>query len=347
MFALAQRRPVLAAEPASGGEPQPLAAVLYDQSTGANNGANSQNFEAAFDDYDNQAADDFVVSPLGWNVTKVFASGDYSTPHRTPTSMRVTFYANSSGVPGAVICDFPTATFVESPVGTFTITIPGCVLTPGTKWVSVVANLNLANGAGGQWYWDSRAPLTGNAARWQNPLNGLHMGCTTWGTLATCLNDTDTDMVFRLEGNVTSCNVAADCSDGDLCNGVETCVSNVCQNGTPINCDDGLFCTTDVCTPATGACTHPPNPCDDGVTCTVDTCSEGSGCAHDDQCVQFCSSGGITINDSAAPPTLASPYPSVINVAGLSTSAVLARVDVYVSHLFPDDIDMLLVGPAG
>jgi hypothetical protein len=323
------------------------AVVLYDQTTAVNDGANSQNYETSFDDFDDQAADDFVVSSLGWNVTRVFASGAYSATHRIPTSVRVAFYADASGVPGALLCNFPTQPFVEAPSGTFTIDIPGCALTPGRKWVSVIANLNIAGGAGGQWFWDTRTILTGITAKWQNPLGGLHMGCTTWGTMSSCVGGTDPDTAFRLEGNVTSCNVNADCADGDLCNGVETCVGNVCQAGTPVNCSDGVFCTTDTCAPATGACSHAPNTCDDGNPCTVDNCNEVAGCLHDNQCVQFCSTGAITIPDSTTPPTLAVPYPSVIAVSGFTLPAVLERLDVTISHTFPDDIDMLLVGPGG
>jgi subtilisin-like proprotein convertase family protein len=330
------------------GTPQvPLLAVLYDQTTAINESANSQNYETSFDDYDDQAADDFVVSSLGWNVTRVFAPGNYTATHRIPTSVRVAFYADAGGVPGAVLCNFTAQPFVEAPSGSFTIGIPGCVLTPGRKWVSVVANLDIFGGAGGQWFWSTRTVLTGNPAKWQNPGGGLHMGCGTWGNVTTCLNGTDPDMAFRLEGNVTSCGVNADCSDGDLCNGVETCVGNVCQAGTSVNCDDGLFCTVDTCTPATGACVHAPNPCADGNPCTVDNCHEVAGCLHDNQCSQFCSAGGITIPDSTSPPTLAVPYPSAITVSGFTLPAALEQVDVTISHTFPDDIDMLLVGPGG
>src|ERR1700741_4660602 len=48
--------------------------VLYDQPSASVNNSTSQNFEAVYDDYDNQAADDFVVTAgSGWNVTTVFA----------------------------------------------------------------------------------------------------------------------------------------------------------------------------------------------------------------------------------------------------------------------------------
>jgi Dictyostelium (slime mold) repeat len=45
------------------------------------------------------------------------------------------------------------------------------------------------------------------------------------------------------------------CSDGDVCDGVETCRGGICQPGTPLPCDDGDECTLDGCT-ATGGCTH-------------------------------------------------------------------------------------------
>ncbi len=45
---------------------------------------------------------------------------------------------------------------------------------------------------------------------------------------------------------------------------------------------------------------------------------------------------------------IASPYPSVVNVSGLPTAIRRANVTLTnLSHTFPDDIDMLLVGPDG
>ena len=322
-------------------------AVLYDQSAPINENASSQNYETSYDEFDTQAADDFVVGSLGWNVTRVFVPGDYSTPHRTPTSVQVAFYADAGGLPGAVICNYPAQPFVEAPVGTFTIDIPGCVLTPGTKWVSVVANLNIAGGAGGQWFWSTRPVLTGNPSKWKNPGDGLHTQCEDWGTRTACLNETDPDQAFRLEGTVASCGADVDCADGNLCNGVEKCIANACQPGTPVNCNDSLACTVDSCTPATGACVHAPNSCNDGNPCTVDNCAESTGCLHDNQCQQFCSTGGITLADGPSPPTVSVPYPSVINVSGFTLPAVLEQVNFTISHVFADDVDMLLVGPGG
>ena len=66
-----------------------------------------------------------------------------------------------------------------------------------------------------------------------------------------------------------------------------------------------------------------------------------AGAAH---AQTFCSSTPIAINDVAP----ASPYPSVINVSGVAGTVATMSVDIRgLSHTFPDDIDMLLVGPGG
>ncbi len=78
------------------------------------------------------------------------------------------------------------------------------------------------------------------------------------------------DAVGSLALISTGCNVPADCDDGNVCNGAEDCVGNVCQSGTPLNCDNGVFC--------------------DG----VETCNAGSGCqAGGDPCPgQLCDEAG-------------------------------------------------------
>ena len=65
-------------------------------------------------------------------------------------------------------------------------------------------------------------------------------------------------------------------------------------------------------------------------------------------CQTFTNLTPIAIPDSTAPPTLATPYSSDITVSGAGT--VITNVSVTlngVSHSFPDDIDILLVGPTG
>ena len=58
----------------------------------------------------------------------------------------------------------------------------------------------------------------------------------------------------------------------------------------------------------------------------------------------FSNTGTITINDNA----VATPYPSNILVSGLGTSLTNVTLTLTgITHTFPDDIDMLLVGPQG
>ena len=79
-------------------------------------------------------------------------------------------------------------------------------------------------------------------------------------------------------------NVADDslCSDGDVCNGVETCDNFLgCQGGFPIDFDDGVACTVDTCDPITGAVANVPSDslCSDGNACNGnETCSAVLGC---------------------------------------------------------------------
>ena len=63
----------------------------------------------------------------------------------------------------------------------------------------------------------------------------------------------------------------------------------------------------------------------------------------------FSNSASITIPDvPGGPPDLGVPYPSSINVAGLTGSVSKVTVTLTnISHTFPDDIDILLVGPGG
>jgi len=63
----------------------------------------------------------------------------------------------------------------------------------------------------------------------------------------------------------------------------------------------------------------------------------------------FSNTNTIVINDSASPPTLASPYPATNIVSGLNGS-VISKVTVQLhgfGHGFPSDVSVLLVGPQG
>jgi cysteine-rich repeat protein len=85
--------------------------------------------------------------------------------------------------------------------------------------------------------------------------------------------------VFRKD--ITPCTSDAECDDGSVCNGVETCVNTVCLAGTPLvcpvceGCDPVGGCQVDQSsiTCGVGACTRSVPKCIDGVpqTCTPGT----------------------------------------------------------------------------
>ena len=84
-------------------KPKAPAVVLYDQydNIGANS-TSSQNFEASFDAYDDELADDFVV-PSGqtWNINQVDAAGVYYNGAGPAASVNLRFYDNAGGLPGS------------------------------------------------------------------------------------------------------------------------------------------------------------------------------------------------------------------------------------------------------
>jgi len=162
----------------------------------------------------------------------------------------------------------------------------------------------------------------------------------------------------------------AACDDANPCTSGDTCGGGSCQPGTN-PCDDGNACTNDLCIPS---CSHTPVNCDDVNPCTDDGCNTSTGCTHaananpcsdgspctaGDACaggicvpgpvpgyVDFCNSGSIAINDGAAP-AAATPYPSNVVVSGQGSHVCSVKVGLYgLSHAFPDDIDILLGGPA-
>ena len=65
--------------------------------------------------------------------------------------------------------------------------------------------------------------------------------------------------------------------------------------------------------------------------------------------VTFSNANVITFNDTMAPPTPASPYPSSVAVSGFA-GQVVTKTTVTLfgfTHGFPSDADMLLIGPQG
>lgn len=177
------------------------AVVLYDQyNSPANFDVTSQDFEAAFDTSDDQAADDFAI-PVGqtWSIEGVDVDGEYNGG--PAASFHVFFYANAGTLPGTLLCSRLANPFTVGPSAgdaVITLTTP-CVLPAGTYWVSVQARQDF--NSAGQWFWQNRSVQSGNASAWQNPGGALGTGCTTWNVKTVCIPvQVGPDQVFRLNG---------------------------------------------------------------------------------------------------------------------------------------------------
>jgi hypothetical protein len=82
-----------------------------------------------------------------------------------------------------------------------------------------------------------------------------------------------------------ACTSDAECDDGLVCNGVETCNlgTMLCESGAPITCPPPGQCEESVdCQEPDGSCLATPKPddvrCEDGVVCTVDDLCQGGVC---------------------------------------------------------------------
>jgi subtilisin-like proprotein convertase family protein len=145
------------------------------------------------------------------------------------------------------------------------------------------------------------------------------------------------------------------CSDGNACTQSDTCQSGTCAIGPPVVCTPLDQChIAGTCAPTTGVCSNPSalngtacsdgDPCTIGDVCTAGVCVPGAIPVP----VQFCNAAGIAILDSAAEPTIASPYPSAISVVTQGSYLCTVTVDLNgITHTFPDDIDVLLEHVAG
>jgi hypothetical protein len=183
------------------------AKTLWKQNSDSNGGyIVSQNFTSGtYAADDDQGADDFVI-PKGktWKVTEVDVSGAYFGGSGVPAvSEDVYFYKNNNGMPGSAVKNgsFTNLSGTDTN-GAFAITLgtKGVQLKAGHYWVSVVANCDYTGGCG-EWAWETRTPIIGDDAMWQQ--SNLTTACKTWGTLEICFSDPG-DFMFALKGKSKS-----------------------------------------------------------------------------------------------------------------------------------------------
>ena len=193
--------PVVSTNQGGGPAVQPVGRdTLYDQTgTAGDNGFSSQDFETAYDAYDAQAGDDFVV-PAGetWTIDYVAVVGSWSVAGPA-NSVNIEFYADGGGLPGASVCSYPGVAPIDLYDASFAVDLPtDCVLGAGTYYVSVQGQVDFATG--GQWYWTLSTSANGTDWVWRNPLGGFGVGCTTWSDGYGCIGSVGPDMAFLLGG---------------------------------------------------------------------------------------------------------------------------------------------------
>jgi hypothetical protein len=144
--------------------------------------------------------------------------------------------------------------------------------------------------------------------------------------------------------------VGQSCSDGNACNGLETCdAAGACKPGVAAAVDDGNPCTADACDPTNGV-THAPiagascadaNPCNGdetcsaagichaaapaaaGTTCAADLCHVAASCDGGGACVQ---GTGVSVDDGN-PCTIDACAPSVGVTHTVAIGAPCAALD--------------------
>ncbi len=119
-------------------------------------------------------------------------------------------------------------------------------------------------------------------------------GCGSEPILGCCnddgdCDDTDACTTDSCDTGTHACShVAANCQNGTVCDGTETCdpATGDCEPAaTPLDCDDGIVCTSDSCDAVTGCshtamsnCCESDADCDDGSVCTgTETCNVATG----------------------------------------------------------------------
>ena len=183
--------------------------VLYDQynnpATEPPLGIGSQEFEPAMAAFNDQAADDFVVTggPPGFGmcISSVRVMGEYSKGGGPASSFNVYIYTNAAGnLPGFQIGGGFNLAYTGTPPD-FTINLPSpfCRGQGTTYWLSVQAVQDF--NPNGQWFWHNRTALSNAGAAWQNPGDGYGTGCTSWNRKNACMPDQVwPDQVFQIIG---------------------------------------------------------------------------------------------------------------------------------------------------
>jgi hypothetical protein len=170
-------------------EDRARAAVLHDQYAplGLSNGLASN--DAAGPNNASEAADDFTI-PAGttWTIDSIDVRGN----NTTPAGFNVTFYANATSLPGAVVASRPAMTYSGTSMPDKVISLaPAVMLTPGTYWLGIQGANNNSFG------WVETTSVRGAIAAWRAE---NVPACVSFMTKGSCVGLDPIDQAFRLNG---------------------------------------------------------------------------------------------------------------------------------------------------
>src|SRR5262249_23371890 len=180
--------------------PQAPQAVLYDQYDNASPNHTRSTTFTDLPTFSIDLADDFVV-PAGqtWNVQSIDADGTYAFGPGPAIDWNVFIYTDSSGLPGTQIFSATHQPVVVVGTTRRVSRAGGAVLSAGTYWVEIQANMTFT--PQGEWEWTDRMLQANQGAALRNP--GGDVGCgTDWIRKIFCVESMDPDQVYRLNGTI-------------------------------------------------------------------------------------------------------------------------------------------------
>ena len=150
--------------------------MLFEQlaNVSAEGGITSQDFEASYDQYDAEGADDFVV-PAGetWTIDQIIILGTGPTGPIELANIR--FYEDNAGMPGTMLYEYLDVVSIPSVDANLDCAITPTEFTEGTYWLGVQGDIEF--GVYGQWFWNRQlAPTIGYEFYWKNPGDGFGYG---------------------------------------------------------------------------------------------------------------------------------------------------------------------------
>ena len=186
-----------------------LAAVLHTQPPVGANAIACQNFEAAFNGYDTDCADDFDI-PAGdtWDIGRVEIGGLFWNGGFMVEGADVWFVGDAAGAPdypGNILCEYidvPNENGNFVPMLDLNLFAHGgaCSLTTGHYWM--VMHVNMAFGPNGQWGWFESTGFFFES-HWRNA-NGSFGICPTWNPRVTvCAVGANADHAYTLHDDAT------------------------------------------------------------------------------------------------------------------------------------------------